>query len=673
MSLIRNFRTGPAALSLAGLCLAGLPPAPAQAQAFDITGVWRDENAQADDKTTPSKLTLGAQPSFNDNFHGSYRSRPYLLITRQDSSKPTGPYFLYSDVGDLRAELRPVGSAGTDLSIIDRRTGNTIGLLQTRHPACEGVSPCFVLSHATAGLTVPTGNGDLPALYVPVGRYDPRQDPKLDQTFGNMFSPLSANFAYILKCWHMARMDDSNYQVPGCGKDVFSMPSPDSYGYSKVGFNNWHNGAVPFGWTYVSTQFQNGEDRGRTWETGQDLAAADKLKVGVSASVNVFGVTASTHVSVGTQSKVENMYNSKLTYSKAEYLITQFAFVLNKYYAALDPDLKARIQRIRDLPDADRASEYERFVTDYGTHYANAITFGAKGERQLRMSQSQVMAMNESQTDVSVGITAGYMGNGGGVDVDTSKQNMQKITNGTSSEDRNWFCYSGGTCNEGIPSGDSALPVQLDLRPISELLAPPFFADDVVITTLRDGVNREVARQAFVKRDGLQLPSAVFATVTGFKRYNITGFAPDLQNLRFDNQACGARSTCNDGTATLTASDGSLTQIPADVSQPPQWRIPATLDVNSVAPRVLVNARYTWSGRCLSGTGTWSTASGASAEVSLPTLAIPPAAPGTFSGGVSIANSPNCATASNPMGAVTLLTSDSIVKVESAKTLLGSP
>ena len=32
------------------------------------------------------------------------------------------------------------------------------------------------------------------------------------------------------------------------------------------------------------------------------------------------------------------------------------------------------------------------------------------------------------------------------------------------------------------------------------------------LTTLRDGVNREVARQAFVKRDGLQLPSAVFAT-----------------------------------------------------------------------------------------------------------------------------------------------------------------
>ena len=134
MSLIRNFRTGPAALSLAGLCLAGLPPAPAQAQAFDITGVWRDENAQADDKTTPSKLTLGAQPSFNDNFHGSYRSRPYLLITRQDSSKPTGPYFLYSDVGDLRAELRPVGSAGTKPL--------TLRLAQTSEP--------FRRVHATA-------------------------------------------------------------------------------------------------------------------------------------------------------------------------------------------------------------------------------------------------------------------------------------------------------------------------------------------------------------------------------------------------------------------------------------------------------------------------------------------------------------------------------------------
>jgi len=664
-------------LRLPGLLLAivcgAAPWAAASAQTFDITGVWRDQNAQNDDKTTPRKAVLPELSEFRNNFHGTYVSRPYLLISLQDPGKPTGPYFMYSDMGDLRAELRPAAGAPADLDVIDRRSGRKLAVMRTNADACGGLKPCFVFDNAAGELSVPVAYAGLPVRYVPVGIYNPSLDLPLDQTFGNMFSPLSANFAYILKCWSLATMNPVDYQKPGCYKDIFSMPPPKSFGYSKVGFNNWKDAAVPFAWTYASTIFQNGEDRGRTWENGQDVAQADMLKIGVKVSVNVMGVDASSHVSVATHSKVEDMYNSKLTYSKAEYLATEFALMLNKYYAGLDPDLTGRIQTIRTLPESQRAPEYERLVIDYGTHYANAITFGAKGERQLKMTQSQVQTMAETQTDVSVGITAGYGGSSGSVDVDTSKKNMEKITNNTSAEDRTWICYSGGSCNDGIPSlGAAALPVQLDLRPLSDLLAPPFFSDDEVITTMRDGVSRAVAKAAFVQRDGLQMPTALFATLTGFIRHNLQQIGANPMSTTSEAQPCGAASVCRDGTLTLKSADGgSVTELAANAAQQPLWRIPATLNPKLLAPDGYVEASYTMSGRCLGGNGTWSTPASAGAAVNMPDLSLRPAGNET---GIAFINSPSCVTGDNPMGFITVMTGAvQVVDVRTARSLLEKP
>jgi len=634
--------------------------------------VWRDETANDDDATTPQKIILSGKPAFRNNFHGSYQSKPYLLIKLQDKQKPQGPFFLYSDVGDVRAELRPSAATTTDYDIVDRRTQKTIGKLRMDAAECNGRPACFTLQASANDLGFASVLDNLPVLYVPVGSYDPSNDPALDQTFGNMFSPLSANFSYILKCWHLAKMNQTDYQVPGCGRDIFMMPPTNSFGYRKIALANWHNAAIPFGWTYVSTLFQNGDERGQTWENGQDMAEADSLKVGVSASVNVFGVSASTHVSVGVQSKVENMYNSKLTYSKAEYLSTQFALVLHKFYAQalLDPSFNDRVQLIRAAKEANRGQEYDRLVADFGTHYANAITFGAKGERVLRMNQQQVLAMHEGKVDVSVGMTAGYMGNSASVDVDTSKSNMEKITSNTSREDRQWFCYSGGTCNDGIPSGEAVLPVQLDLRPISELFAPPFFDDDETITTIRDGISRAVAKAAFVKRENLNAPTTVFATVTGFNRTNITSIGNDIAGMRTENQPCGVTNTCRDGAVTLTAQDGSTTKmLGSSVPQPVTWRVPATLNPNQYpgnpAPGY-VTAPFAWSGKCLNTASTWEFRDSAGAQVKVPDLTV---VSGNTSG-IAFVTSPNCVTNDNRMGVVTVVTPSAITEVVSARSLL---
>jgi hypothetical protein len=650
------------------------------AQPQDITGVWRDETANNNDATTPEKIVLPKKPAMSNNFHGTYASKPYLLIQLQDQQKPNGPFYLYSDVGDLRVELRATAATPTDYDMVDRRTNKIIGTLSMDAPECHGRPACFalwppakdtkdsVLASFAKDLGFDSFRDKLPILYTPVGIYDPTLDPQLDQTFGNMFSPVSANFGYILKCWHLKHMSQIDYQVPGCGQDVFTMPDTKSFGYRKVGFANWHNAAIPFGWTYVSTLFQNGEDRGQTWENGQDVADADSLKIGVGVSLNVFGVTAGTHVSVGVQHKVEDMYNSKLTYAKAEYLSTQFALVLHKFYAAplLDPSFVDRVLLIQGMKEADRGQEYDRFVSDFGTHYANAITFGSKGERVLKMTQHQVLTMHEGQVNVSAGISAGYMGNSAKVDVDFSKSNMEKLTNNTSREDRQWFCYSGGACNDGIPSGDAVLPVQLDLRPISDLFAPPFFADDEIITTMRDGISRAVAKAAFAARNNLNQPAAVFATVTGLNRYNLLSFG----TMQEDPQPCGEANPCNIGVVTLTSEDDldglTVKTLTGSEAQPITWTVPATLDPNQGS----VTANFTWSGNCLAKSATFEWKDSVTANVSVSDLTLMSQDTRSPHNKVMLAAS-SCELSNNPNGLVTVIDNRTITGVGSARTFLG--
>ena len=181
-------------------------------------------------------------------------------------------------------------------------------MLRIDGPACDGRSPCFAFVNASPDLPVPATYDQLPVLYVPVGTYDPQSNPTLPQKLSDNFSPLSENFSYILKCWHLATMSTTDYQDPGCQNNVFAMPAADdAYGYVKVAMGSGPNNAVPFAWTYVSTLSRKARNAD-TWETGQDVTEADSLKVGVKASVNVMGVEASSHLSVGVASKVQEMY-----------------------------------------------------------------------------------------------------------------------------------------------------------------------------------------------------------------------------------------------------------------------------------------------------------------------------------------------------------------------------
>ena len=167
----------------------------------------------------------------------------------------------------------------------------------------------------------------------------------------------------------------------------------------------------------------------------------------------------------------------------------------------------------------------------------------------------------------------------------------------------------------------------------------------------------------------LTLPSAVFATVSGFSRQNITAFSNDIVSMMTTSQSCGVSPPCNDGTVTLTAADGSVILVPSTFSPQLSWRIPAILTPTGSpgAPdgNASVTAPFAASGKCLNGPSTWTFDLSAGGKARLADLSVTP------EGGVGpIITSQSCVTRDNPLGAVTVFNSPNVTGLQSAQSLL---
>jgi len=233
----------------------------------------------------------------------------------------------------------------------------------------------------------------------------------------------------------------------------------------------------------------------------------------------------------------------------------------------------------------------------------------------------------------------------------------------------------------------------LDLRPIAELLAPPFFNDDEILTTIRDGVSRAIAKYAYAPpKHKLTLPSAVFAQITGFQRYNAAAnpaqFPPDFTMPDNPDKAliwidpipvqageCGVSNPCLSGPVTFQSQDGSAAMVLTDTEPPPtSWTIPAQLVPNRYPGEDydgVVTASFSWSGQCPGNSaGTWTFSRSIEIRVKSSDLSTAPTQDPTHRRW--FITSPNCVTADNPSGFIMVAMGRTTIKaVVPASTLLG--
>ncbi len=478
------------------------------------------------DTPVPQKIDI---PGVAQSSHGTYRTQPFYAFL-QDSA--TGKRYLVSD-GQLKAELTLVpGSAGMRAKASDpsnhwlvakykidvMRSGSathppfTDATVSFNDPAC-GEQACFMVSGTGDFAELPSGNDEFTA-YVEQHK-TPDNIAKEDQTWGSSFLPKShyEPIYYLTGCWDVTKLGYLDYQSQNCNEHLFDLPDHDSKNYTRP------TGGIslPYGWYYDSNDYSGGDSTTTMIDTSRDVMNSVKRTAGynVSGSVDVsYGVVEaeasfSFKSSNGEMQKMANMQEDKTVFTQSQYHHTSYAIAVQKMDLKLHQHFTDDVQNLlRDLTAGSLTDQkLEDFLRIYGTHYAYAITYGTQGAATYRLSEQQMSQLVEQGVNYSqaweANVKVKVMGSGGsiggGSESSSDKDMQSKFASIVQDSAENYTCSGGASCNGGVPSGEPNVPVFLDLRPISELLGPPFYDDPKIVLDLRDRVYEAIQKYAFVK------------------------------------------------------------------------------------------------------------------------------------------------------------------------------
>lgn len=292
------------------------------------------------------------------------------------------------------------------------------------------------------------------------------ENERPSETWRGLFEQSAVLFGFS---WNLAGYDGPmmNLEDPDRGlKDDFPIfAEPDNYSHY---LDTFISKSVPDGlvvqnrgakslFEYTETAITSSSEMQRTVSTNFGLSGGAK-----GASL---GVTYSNSQTSG----MRQSSNTMMAMGNAR--ILQYSVVLDRGSAQLSPEFKA------DLTDMIMGlrTGYD-IVAKYGTHYANAITYGGAAVATKTFSQTEYATWRSENESASVsGGAKGVSGNAGASEQESSRQNS--LVSFSRSDFRS-VGGTGGTTIEGFTPGERPVPVLYDLRPISEL-ARPFYLPEL--------------------------------------------------------------------------------------------------------------------------------------------------------------------------------------------------
>lgn len=264
------------------------------------------------------------------------------------------------------------------------------------------------------------------------------------------------------------------------------------------------------------------DEMNNTWGSTKSQETRIGANIGVSTPKGGGGAgfNASWGDSLGQNQGLKNIAHDLQT-SKTQMIRQQarcagHAFFLDPGRLELNDSFRHRVTQLRADLKAGRQDAVQRFVTEVGTHYANAVTFGGIAVLEVKMNQKAAdiaktlatqhgvqessMWQFDAQASLSVGPVSGGVSGGHtsskGSDSANAASNMQRLMNQNMTTVTRWETKGGigGGNFESWTSGGTQVPIYVQLRPITELLAPPFFTDPAIIVDVRVAVDRELQR-----------------------------------------------------------------------------------------------------------------------------------------------------------------------------------
>jgi len=311
---------------------------------------------------------------------------------------------------------------------------------------------------------------------------------KQSQSFKDSFSTRLKQLGMSFRGWNLRAMDHplNLAMCTGGQRDesmyLFLQPADDSKNYRLEG-----GVGVPYFCFVSAPEETDGSNSKRIYRSADEYSHDESTSYGANLTAEGTPlVKASFEESAGYKGNSD----AEHTIAISQQTTIRYVVVLDKRWLKLAPHFVSEVHEAasRQLNSEGEAGHFDELFRSFGTHYPHAVTYGNRTYSLAVLDEDGLSDLASHGTNLSValevpieeGVTAG-----GGISRTKKDERGHRATFSEETE----FSKSVGTHEQ--PG-----PVLIDLRPITEILQPPFLVDETVgraLPQLQAGLERFLA------------------------------------------------------------------------------------------------------------------------------------------------------------------------------------
>ncbi len=330
------------------------------------------------------------------------------------------------------------------------------------------------------------------------------------QTWGSVFPHRALGSLEFLLGWTpFDKNFDFLHPAEGTSDNkVFSEPNGNSKDFKKAIDPSGNVIAIQYGIIRITESFSTGTFSSSFVSSVKDYQkkVVDGQDFTIGSSAGFMGLKAGPtfNISHSTEKLSQEISSQEKTLAIRQYVNLSYTLALEKRNMLLHPNFVSHVYNLLDHPSK---SNFKSFLDTFGTHYANAAAVGGRSFSKSTMEKKAVTKLAQEGTNIKLGfnykaevdIKGVEFGDniGGSVQKGQTEATKLENTDGVQVETfETWGVTSAFGNIPASPSGNSAAIIMIDLKPLSNLLAPPYFDEYEIVIDLRNKLHQEILKRA---------------------------------------------------------------------------------------------------------------------------------------------------------------------------------
>lgn len=302
--------------------------------------------------------------------------------------------------------------------------------------------------------------------------------------------------------WDPSKLNPFDFSKPQGGRKA------QLFEHSLFGYKERASMVVPKGFMLIDSSSGEGHKKHVEVTTEEAMHKELAASIKVHGSADFVKGAASFSANAGFRTRAEQLRNGTKAMTMAQISNSRALLLLDKPNMQITSAFKQAVESAAQRPNRQAA---RAIVEEFGTHYIHSMDLGGRMTQIIEMDAktwgiAKTLDRNAGAAVEARGGLPGTANVTAGVEGAVSDSEMKSFRQAVTSSVEKWE-YSGGSGGADPTTWNVAeatmVPIYMDMRPISEILAPPFFTDPAIFSKLRHLVREEMA--AYMQRSAKPL------------------------------------------------------------------------------------------------------------------------------------------------------------------------